>query len=198
MLRRLALAIGSMGLVVASLSGPASAATITDDTPQRSVKERPTLMSPETARRVASSADPAAAAAATGAFRVRNYNSGKCLVVQGKGNGTRAIQYTCTTLDDQYWYFIGSSTDDVELRNFNSNKCLVVQGTENNSSAFQYDCHENLADQRWQLRLDAGNHYMLANRNSWKCLVVQGGGDGAVPFQYDCHENLDDQWWYRG
>ncbi|WP_097913162.1 RICIN domain-containing protein [Streptomyces sp. b84] len=155
----------------------------------------PPLISPQEARRISASADPARAAA--DAYRVKNDNSGKCLAAQGSGDSTPTIQFDCSTFADQYWYFVGDSYSNVQLRNFNSGKCLLVRGGANGAIAVQYPCL-NYPDQKWDVRFDPnGNgHYMLANRNSGKCLVDHR--NGSNPYQFSCNSGYQDQWWHTG
>ncbi|MFG2753526.1 RICIN domain-containing protein [Streptomyces xanthophaeus] len=213
MFRRIALTIGSLGLLATCITGTASAAPAAQDpapfsrpadsapvpqlaVPQPSGKGLPRVISPADAARIDASADPAAAAATTaGPLFIQNFNSAKCLVAQGTANSTTLFQYGCAFFDDQYWYAVMDSSGYVQLKNYNSGKCMVVQGTANGAQAFQYTCG-NWADQQWALDLDTTDTYvMLRNRNSGKCLVLQGKTDGAVPFQFSCNGAYGDQWW---
>ncbi|GAA4694917.1 RICIN domain-containing protein [Streptomyces youssoufiensis] len=160
-------------------------------------QQLPPLLTPREAQRIAASPDPLKAAKAADAYRIKNDNSGKCLVAQGSANDTPAIQFNCATFQDQYWIFSGSSFSNVQLVNANSGKCLLVRGGNDGSVAVQYQCAD-YADQKWDVRFDPnGNgHFMLANRNSGKCLV--GQNNGSNPFQFSCNNGFQDQWWHNG
>ncbi|MGW4895310.1 RICIN domain-containing protein [Kitasatospora sp. NPDC004240] len=142
-------------------------------------------------------AGPATQASADGyTEKMKNANSGKCLVVQGDGNGNRAFQYECGPYADQRWWFDddanpGSGIFEVHP---DSVKCLTVQGYNDGAPAFQYDC-TGLPDQSWRRIWLGEGIYQLKNVNSGKCLVVQGKEDGRGAIQATCDTRFADQIW---
>ncbi|MFE2163681.1 RICIN domain-containing protein [Streptomyces sp. NPDC059447] len=190
MFRRIGLALGSIGLLATVLTGTASAEE--SPAPQQLGQGLPKVISPaEAESRIASGGEGVASG---DAFAFANRNSGKCLVVQGRENGKRAMQYTCGGFWDQRWYLVGSDLSHVQVQNANSGKCLVAQGYDTGAQAFQYTCG-NYEDQFWMVSPSGDGGFNLSNRNSLQCLVVQGMLNGAIPFQYHC-ENFKDQIWY--
>ncbi|MFE2166599.1 RICIN domain-containing protein [Streptomyces sp. NPDC059447] len=192
MLRRIAIALGSLGLIATAATGTASA-----DSPapqlQPTGKAHSKVVTPAEAQSLA--AAQGLSSVVPGVYeRLENANSGKCLLVQGYANGNKAVQYDCTTFDDEYWLREGTATH-FRLRNLNSQKCLVVQGGANGAQAFQYDC-ANYEDQYWYPKNFGYTAVGIQNWNSAKCLVAQGYGNSPV-FQYDC-VGLADQRWYVG
>jgi hypothetical protein len=82
-------------------------------------------------------------------YRLRNANSGKCLVVRGSAEGARAVQTPCASFIDQSWY-IGApgTTNPFHVQNAHSYRCLVVRGPFDGNPAVQTGCG-NWSDQIW-------------------------------------------------
>lgn len=79
-------------------------------------------------------------------YRLRNSNSGKCLVAQG---GAYAFVYNCGPWGDQEWEILPlGDGDSFQLRQRNSGQCLVLRSNQNN--ALQAPCNSAYADQVWR------------------------------------------------
>ncbi|MEE1825122.1 RICIN domain-containing protein [Streptomyces sp. BE20] len=128
--------------------------------------------------------------------KLRNTNSGMCLVVQGYANNTQAFQYGCLGFDDQFWIFdpVYNKANAFRIRNFHSGKCLVARGTANNGPVVQTDCADFDDQLWWAVSLQAGG-YWLKNYNSKLCVIVRGGDSGSGAVVGGCDNRWADQIW---
>jgi hypothetical protein len=132
-------------------------------------------------------------------YTIINANSGKCLAIGASStvNGTPAIQWPCTHIDDQRWYLRASVRGTVRLVNVNSGKCLAIGASRltDGAPAIQWDC-ANVDNQRWLLN-DANGAKTISARHSGKCLSIEESSTAnrAVAIQYRCWGG-DDQRWY--
>lgn len=90
-----------------------------------------------------------------GQIRYKNFNSGKCIVVQGTAAGAQAFQFTCGSFADQKWTETTkvlvdprSGSKAYSVKNVNSQKCLLVQGSTDGTRAVQTQCAD-FKDQQW-------------------------------------------------
>lgn len=90
-------------------------------------------------------------------YLLRNANSGKCLVVQGKGHENPASQVSCNSRYlDQVWWLSGTPRIGLytSIQNANSYWCLVIRGFVAGSRAVQTPCNAGWIDQHWNLLRD--------------------------------------------
>lgn len=139
---------------------------------------------------ITAAATPSASAATY--YNLVNYNSGRCMSVEGGGsttNGANVIQWTCNDGGEQLWYWSGSA-----LKNRKSGKCLSVSGggsTANGAELVQWSCNGE-AEQSW----DEQNGY-LVNVKSGKVASVSGGGstaNGAKVIQWSANGGAEQGW----
>lgn len=125
-------------------------------------------------------------------YNLVNFNSGKCMSVEGGGstsNGANVIQWSCNDGGEQLWYWSGS-----RLKNRKSGKCLSVSGggsTANGAELVQWTCNDG-GEQSW----DASNGY-LVNAKSGKVASVSGGGstaNGAKVIQWAANSGSEQGW----
>jgi ricin-type beta-trefoil lectin protein len=142
-------------------------------------------------------------------YRIINYNSAKCMDVQGPStaNGATIHQWTCHGGTNQQWRFQQDwFTDGYFLMvAAHSNKCADVAGvsTSNGARVHQWACH-NGANQQWSIgpgpsgfpTPGAQYRYQIRNRHSGKCLEVANGstGQGAIIRQWTCNGGLNQLW----
>jgi hypothetical protein len=84
---------------------------------------------------------------------LQNYNSSKCMLVQGAADHNPAVQFQCLDYADQYWtfhYYGNVQGEWLWVRNVNSGKCLVVHGGSDGAPLVQFPCTEYV-DQAWRL-----------------------------------------------
>lgn len=127
---------------------------------------------------------------------LQNYNSSKCMLVQGAADNNPAVQYQCLDYADQKWDFVEKGNGQYQLRNRNSGKCLLIRGTDNEAPAVQFSCLD-YADQFWTFHFYGGvegEWLWVRNANSGKCLVVRGGSDGTQLVQFPCSQYVDQAW----
>ncbi|MDX8148109.1 RICIN domain-containing protein [Lentzea sp. BCCO 10_0061] len=153
----------------------------------------PASAAPTPASPVISSMPEVGTSAVFNDYRIRNLNSGKCLLVRGGADNTQVVQNTCLDFADQKWVleYKGSFA---RIRNMNSGKCLLVRGLEDNTPVVQNTCLD-FADQYWNLSDYGTGLLWIQNVNSGKCLLVRGGNDNAPLVQSACGQ-FPDQAWY--
>lgn len=82
-------------------------------------------------------------------WRIRNVNSGKCLVARGYFDD--AVQSACANYADQHWFIDYDEYQPyVRLINRNSRFCLTAKGTANGTRVGQSYCDE-FADEWWYM-----------------------------------------------
>jgi hypothetical protein len=128
-----------------------------------------------------------------GFYRLKNVNSGKCLVL-----GSRAAQTTCASATSLRIAPNYSFPFSIAARH--SGKCLNVAGASNanNANVQQYEC-VGAANERWFLEPDSTfnpSWYYIKSLNSGKCLDIAGGalGNNGNAQQYDC-TGVDNERW---
>jgi hypothetical protein len=132
--------------------------------------------------------------------RLRNQNSGLCLVVRGGADGAPVVQTPCSYYRDQYWELVYVATSEngnlYRLRNDNSGMCLVVRGEADGARAVQTRCAD-FTDQLWYIGPPGTtNPFHITNGHSFRCLVVRGGADGNPAVQTRCGNWADQIWYY--
>lgn len=126
-------------------------------------------------------------------YRIRNLNSGKCILVRGGADNTQVVQNTCLDFADQKWV-LEYKGYVARIRNMNSGKCLLARGLDVNAPVVQSTCLD-FADQYWNLGNYDTGIVRIQNANSGLCLLVRGGNDNAPLVQYTCAQ-FPDQAWY--
>ncbi|WP_327287677.1 RICIN domain-containing protein [Streptomyces sp. NBC_01198] len=128
--------------------------------------------------------------------RLKNVNSGKCLMPSGSAldNGATVVQQTCDGSSAESWYWNGS-----EIRDFQSDRCLTVYGgkTAAGTTMVQWDCNKSSA-QQWTRGPDgAGGGSMLVDTNAHMCLTIDGArtDDNAPATQWPCLSASTAHYW---
>ncbi|ANN17177.1 hypothetical protein SD37_17035 [Amycolatopsis orientalis] len=126
--------------------------------------------------------------------RLRNQNSGLCLLARNTPGENAVIQYPCGAYADQRWQMPGQGVGRVQLRNLESQKCAATRGT-GESPGTATTCGSHWMDQIWHRELDAptGN-YRFRNVNSGLCLVVRGTAAETRALQSTCGNWADQLW----
>ena len=130
------------------------------------------------------------------AREIINMKSGKCLDVAGtEGNGN-IVTYSCTSEQDQYFYFRsrGKLLAHGRLQVQKSGLCLDVSGDQggqglHDNNVLIYGC-EKAADQFFGL-YENGE---LVNDKSGLCLDVSGMGGSGNVLVYECGGTYDQMW----
>lgn len=128
---------------------------------------------------------PTAASVTT--FRLKNVNSGKCLLPYSAGlnNNATVVQFTCNGTNSQDWYWAGT-----EIRNFQSKRCLSVKDASSSNGALlvQYDCN-GYATQDWTVQNGLAGGAVLQNLGNGLCATPSGGSvnDNAAAVQWVCN-----------
>lgn len=131
-------------------------------------------------------------------YYIKNYNSEKCLTVNGASvaNGAVVNQYTCVGARNQWWELTFEDDLWFRFRNWNSTLCLSVAGasTLNGAKLIQWTCNGRL-DQKFYAKLSP-----LMARHSRKCVEVQGGSlaNNAPVIQWTCNSRTHQQWYKFG
>jgi hypothetical protein len=132
--------------------------------------------------------------------RLRNANSGKCLVARGSANDSAVRQVPCAGYADQVWEERLTATfGHYQFMNSNSDKCLLVrtQGAMARK-AVQSTCF-NYADQIWAriVYSPQPTHFQLQNQaDRGRCLAVIGRNNETQAIIAGCNRNYPDQLWY--
>ncbi|MFC8267677.1 RICIN domain-containing protein [Streptomyces cinereoruber] len=120
-------------------------------------------------------------------FRLKNVNSGKCLVPYSAGldNNATVVQWDCSGTNAQDWYWNGS-----EIRNFQSKRCLSVKdGSSSNGAVLeQFECRGYRA-QYWYTAPGSAGGALLVNHGSGLCATINGGSAAhdAHAVQWACN-----------
>ncbi|MFE6103718.1 RICIN domain-containing protein [Streptomyces laurentii] len=125
-----------------------------------------------------------------GYYKIRNWNSDKCLAI-GSGNtanGANAIQWDCLDSPSQVWL-----VSNGHIVNYNSGKYLAIgaSSTANGAEAIQWE-YTGSDGQRW---LSSGNQ--IVNYNSGKYLAIGSSStaNGAKAIQWE-YTGSGGQFWY--
>jgi hypothetical protein len=119
-------------------------------------------------------------------IRLKNVNSGKCLIPYGSSlnDGANVVQWECNGTSAQNWYW-----DGTRIRNFQSDRCLTVYGgsTSNGAEMTQWRCNGSAA-QDWSRATGTAGGSLLVNGGSGLCLTLYGGSttNGAFSVQWSC------------
>ncbi|WP_370961589.1 RICIN domain-containing protein [Amycolatopsis sp. cg9] len=126
--------------------------------------------------------------------RLRNQNSGLCLLARNTPGENAVVQYPCGAYADQRWQMPGNGVDLVQLRNLESQKCVATRGT-GESPGIATTCASRWVDQIWRREPDPSTgNYRLRNLNSGLCLVVRGTAAETRALQSTCGTWPDQLW----
>jgi galactose oxidase len=132
-------------------------------------------------------------------YRLRSVSSDLCLDVEGKstGNGVRVLQFTCSSGENQQWYFRQlSGNNEYQLSAKHSAKCLRVDGGSgaNNAILEQDPCARSgggFTGTRFTVtRVGSATpeRFRLATQASGQCVQSPSAGSGVPVVQNPCND----------
>ncbi|MEO5878301.1 MAG: RICIN domain-containing protein [Streptosporangiaceae bacterium] len=131
----------------------------------------------------------------TGAFRLINKNSNRCLDVPSSGlnNGVKLQQYDCDGSSAQDWQLTSVGGGYYTIKNINSGRCVDVPGasTADDVQVDQWDCIAGADNESWKLEKVKGG-YRLVAKHSGKCLQIRGAvtANSGLGVQYTCQNPI--------
>jgi galactose oxidase len=128
-------------------------------------------------------------------YRLKSVSTGFCVDVSGKSesNGASILQWSCSTGENQRWYFRALTGGNYQLQAQHSAKCLRVSGGSTSSGAgfVQDNCaRTGTATNGTIFTLtkvgSTGNNYQLKVVNGGRCLQSPSSTKGAQLTQTTC------------
>ncbi|MDG4790133.1 ricin-type beta-trefoil lectin domain protein [Micromonospora sp. WMMD1102] len=111
------------------------------------------------------------------AAQIVGAQSGRCVDVPSRTNGTRVRLYDCNRQVQQSWTY----TSDKQLRVY-GDMCLDAAGSGNGAAVQIYSCHSQ-TNQQWNVNSNG----TITGVQSGRCLDVWSTANGAQIQIYDCH-----------
>lgn len=144
-------------------------------------------------------------ASGDGEFRLRNVNSGLCLVSRGGPEETAALQVYCDEeFADQYWYYsvctespcadFGKPT---QIVNAETGRCLIARrgGNVTEDRVVTGGCDDSFSDQLWKVQLLNARSFVLVNAYTGKRLLVRGYAPESEALTTWVSRDFTDQHW---
>jgi galactose oxidase len=138
-------------------------------------------------------------------YRVRSVSSNLCLDVEGKSadNGVRVLQFTCSSGENQQWYFRQlSASNEYQLSAKHSAKCLRVDGGSASDNAIleQDPCARSgggFTGTRFTMTrvgTTTPARYQLVTQTAGKCVQSPSATSGAAVVQNPCTQGTNFLW----
>lgn len=132
-------------------------------------------------------------------YKIRNYNSGLVLGIEGASQtaGTNAVQWTDNGSQEQYWHFVPEGNRQYLIENMNSHQVLGIANASTTPGALALQWADNgTPDHRWQAMDAGGGLYRLRNVHSGLVLGIRDASTdpAALALQWNDNGTSDHLW----